>query len=107
VVAALPLPDDPVLRAALTEPVAFWGGVFAGALGLDEKEEPLRGWVERTAAAAGVRTPPGRWAAGAAPSPCRVLSCWELPTWLPAIHWRRCGPARREQRPTRAWVNAP
>ena len=36
------------------EPVAFWGGVFAGALGLSELDEPLRGWVERTAEQAGV-----------------------------------------------------
>lgn len=34
--------------------MAFWGGVFAGALGLSELDEPLRGWVERTAEQAGV-----------------------------------------------------
>ncbi|KAI8462983.1 MAG: hypothetical protein J3K34DRAFT_162153 [Monoraphidium minutum] len=51
------LPSDPVVRAALKEPVAFFGGVFAGALGLSERDEPLRGWVERTAAQAGVPPP--------------------------------------------------
>ena len=36
------------------EPVAFWGGVFAGALGLNVDEDPLRGWLQRTAADAQV-----------------------------------------------------
>jgi len=44
--------------------VAFWGGIFAGALKLDMAEEPLRGWVRRTAGsdgegdAAGMPPPP-------------------------------------------------
>ncbi len=40
--------------AASQEPVAFWGGVFAGALGLNVDEDPLRGWLQRTAADAQV-----------------------------------------------------
>ena len=41
---------------ALQEPVAFWGGVFAGFLALDVEEEPLKGWIARTSADAGVCT---------------------------------------------------
>lgn len=40
--------------AASQEPVAFWGGVFAGALGLNVDEDPLRSWLQRTAADAQV-----------------------------------------------------
>jgi len=36
------------------EPIAFFGGVFAGLLRLDLKEEPLREWVARTSEAAGL-----------------------------------------------------
>lgn len=36
------------------EPVAFLGGVLAGVLGLNLKEDPLRSWLERTSAEAGV-----------------------------------------------------
>jgi hypothetical protein len=32
----------------LQEPVAFWGGVFAGILRLDLNEEPLKEWITRT-----------------------------------------------------------
>lgn len=46
-------PDDPLARAALTQPVAFLGGLVAGALRIDLNEEPLREWVRETAAAAG------------------------------------------------------
>ena len=48
--------DDPLLRKAMKEPVAFFGGVFAGLLGLsvDEPGSPLTAWVDSTAAAAGV-----------------------------------------------------
>ncbi|CAL5222408.1 g4767 [Coccomyxa viridis] len=42
--------SDPILRRALKEPVAFWGGFTAGALALNLKEDPLRSWIERTAA---------------------------------------------------------
>ena len=34
--------------------MAFWGGVFAGTLGLNVDEDPLRGWLQRTAADAQV-----------------------------------------------------
>ena len=49
--------DDPLLRKAMKEPVAFFGGVFAGLLGLsvDEPGSPLTAWVDSTATAAGVR----------------------------------------------------
>ena len=43
-------------RLGVQEPVAFAGGVFAGALGLNLQEEPLKGWVERTKTQAGVRS---------------------------------------------------
>ena len=46
--------DDPLLRRALREPVAFFGGVFAGMLGLSVDDEPLREWVDRTSEAAGM-----------------------------------------------------
>ncbi len=38
----------------MQEPVAFWGGFTAGALALNLKEDPLRTWIERTAAGAQV-----------------------------------------------------
>ncbi|KAK7269017.1 hypothetical protein RIF29_21732 [Crotalaria pallida] len=46
--------QDPVLKEALKEPVAFLGGVFAGILRLDLNEEPLKEWITRTAEAAGI-----------------------------------------------------
>jgi len=36
------------------EPIAFFGGVFAGLLRLDLNEEPLREWVAQTSEAAGL-----------------------------------------------------
>ncbi|CAA6666608.1 unnamed protein product [Spirodela intermedia] len=45
--------DDPIFKEALKEPVAFMGGVFAGLLRLDLKEEPLKDWIAKTAEAAG------------------------------------------------------
>ena len=33
------------MRQALKEPVAFFGGVFAGVLGLSTTDEPLKAWV--------------------------------------------------------------
>ncbi|CAL0321079.1 unnamed protein product [Lupinus luteus] len=48
--------QDPVLKEALKEPVAFLGGVFAGVLRLDLNEEPLKEWITRTAEAAGIST---------------------------------------------------
>lgn len=52
--------EDPLLRQALKEPVAFFGGMFAGALGLSTTDEPLKAWVEKTSEAAGVRVVGGR-----------------------------------------------
>jgi hypothetical protein len=46
--------DDPILKEVLKEPIAFFGGVFAGLLRLDLNEEPLREWVARTSEAAGL-----------------------------------------------------
>ncbi|XP_040998890.1 UPF0426 protein At1g28150, chloroplastic isoform X2 [Juglans microcarpa x Juglans regia] len=46
--------DEPILKEALKEPVAFMGGMFAGLLRLDLKEEPLKEWIERTVEASGV-----------------------------------------------------
>ncbi|KAJ9526559.1 hypothetical protein V8C86DRAFT_2460789, partial [Haematococcus lacustris] len=40
--------EDPVLRTAVKEPLAFWGGMFAGALRLNLNDDPLRSWIERT-----------------------------------------------------------
>lgn len=48
------------------EPLAFWGGVFAGALRLNLQEDPLRAWLDRTARAAQVQ--------------------WCNPSW----HWSSC-----------------
>lgn len=47
--------DDPIVKEALKEPLAFLGGVFAGVLRLDMNEDPLREWVTRTSSAAGVQ----------------------------------------------------
>ncbi|XP_022137739.1 UPF0426 protein At1g28150, chloroplastic [Momordica charantia] len=46
--------EDPVLKEALKEPVAFAGGLFAGLLRLDLNEEPLKEWVKRTVESAGI-----------------------------------------------------
>eukprot|EP00199_Chlamydomonas_sp_CCMP681_P003791 CAMPEP_0119104144 /NCGR_PEP_ID=MMETSP1180-20130426/2434_1 /TAXON_ID=3052 ORGANISM="Chlamydomonas cf sp, Strain CCMP681" /NCGR_SAMPLE_ID=MMETSP1180 /ASSEMBLY_ACC=CAM_ASM_000741 /LENGTH=89 /DNA_ID=CAMNT_0007088825 /DNA_START=110 /DNA_END=380 /DNA_ORIENTATION=- len=51
---------DRILRAAIKEPLAFWGGMFAGALGLNLKEDPLRAWVERTASMVSGSSPNSR-----------------------------------------------
>lgn len=34
--------------------MAFWGGAFAGILGLDLSQDPLKDWLERTSVNAGV-----------------------------------------------------
>ncbi|KAK4428207.1 hypothetical protein Salat_1589700 [Sesamum alatum] len=55
--AFLPIPNltqEPILKEALKEPVAFVGGMFAGLLRLDLKEEPLKEWVSRTVEASGM-----------------------------------------------------
>ncbi|KAL2325241.1 hypothetical protein Fmac_024299 [Flemingia macrophylla] len=46
--------QDPIVKEALKEPVAFFGGIFAGLLRLDLNEEPLKEWVTRTVEAAGI-----------------------------------------------------
>ncbi|XP_054816295.1 UPF0426 protein At1g28150, chloroplastic [Prosopis cineraria] len=46
--------EDPILKEAVKEPVAFMGGIFAGILRLDLEEEPLKEWVTRTVEAAGI-----------------------------------------------------
>ncbi|CAM6028773.1 unnamed protein product [Sphagnum balticum] len=46
--------DDPIFKEVLKEPIAFFGGVFAGLLRLDLNEEPLWEWVARTSEAAGL-----------------------------------------------------
>ena len=45
----------PLVKRAMKEPVAFFGGMFAGFLGLsvDDKDSPLTRWVEATSVAAG------------------------------------------------------
>ncbi|KAI4369917.1 hypothetical protein MLD38_018310 [Melastoma candidum] len=46
--------DEPILKEALKEPVAFLGGVFAGILRLDLNEDPLKEWLTRTVEASGL-----------------------------------------------------
>ncbi|PON57743.1 hypothetical protein PanWU01x14_171050 [Parasponia andersonii] len=46
--------DEPILKEALKEPVAFMGGVFAGLLRLDLNDDPLKEWVSRTVEASGI-----------------------------------------------------
>ncbi|CAN6458265.1 unnamed protein product [Victoria cruziana] len=46
--------NEPILKEAIKEPVAFLGGVFAGLLRLDLSEEPLKEWISRSVEAAGV-----------------------------------------------------
>ncbi|KAL0441222.1 UNVERIFIED_CONTAM: hypothetical protein Sradi_0061100 [Sesamum radiatum] len=48
------LTQQPILKEALKEPVAFVGGMFAGLLRLDLNEEPLKEWVSRTVEASGM-----------------------------------------------------
>ena len=47
--------EDPLIRQAMKEPVAFFGGMFAGFLGLsvDDEASPLSAWVRQTSEAAG------------------------------------------------------
>ncbi|KAH9312836.1 hypothetical protein KI387_027871, partial [Taxus chinensis] len=52
--------EEPLVKEALKEPVAFLGGVFAGLLRLDLQEDPLREWVARTAEAAGINKGKGQ-----------------------------------------------
>ena len=46
-----------MLREAVRSPIAFLGGAFAGALSLSLDEEPLRSWIESTAAQARISAP--------------------------------------------------
>ncbi|XP_021605756.2 uncharacterized protein LOC110610181 isoform X2 [Manihot esculenta] len=46
--------DQPIVKEALKEPVAFLGGMFAGFLRLDLDDEPLKEWVTRTVDASGI-----------------------------------------------------
>ncbi|KAM3319361.1 UPF0426 protein, chloroplastic [Capsicum baccatum] len=46
--------QEPILKQAVKEPVAFAGGIFAGLLRLDLNEDPLKEWVARTVEASGV-----------------------------------------------------
>ncbi|GER38417.1 elongation factor 2 [Striga asiatica] len=46
--------QEPILKEALKEPVAFVGGIFAGLLRLNLNEEPLKEWVSRTVEASGL-----------------------------------------------------
>lgn len=46
--------EDPVIKEALKEPVAFAGGLFAGLLRLDLNEDPLKEWVKKTMESAGL-----------------------------------------------------
>ncbi|XP_015067795.1 UPF0426 protein At1g28150, chloroplastic [Solanum pennellii] len=46
--------QEPILKEALKEPVAFAGGMFAGLLRLDLNDDPLKEWVSRTVEASGV-----------------------------------------------------
>eukprot|EP00798_Chlamydomonas_sp_ICE-L_P008259 gene8259-1528_t len=56
---------DPILRAALKEPVAFWGGIFAGALGLSLDQDPLKSVLDKAAG-------PGAFARAYSRSPCSM-----------------------------------
>ncbi|XP_022885404.1 UPF0426 protein At1g28150, chloroplastic [Olea europaea var. sylvestris] len=46
--------QDPLVKEALKEPVAFLGGMFAGFLRLDLNEDPLKEWVARTVDASAI-----------------------------------------------------
>jgi len=48
--------DDPLLRRAVKEPIAFFGGMAAGMFGLDVGEDgPLKRWVEDASGGGGRR----------------------------------------------------
>ncbi|XP_052182233.1 UPF0426 protein At1g28150, chloroplastic [Diospyros lotus] len=49
-----PIDGPPLLKEAIKEPIAFMGGIFAGILRLDLKEDPLKEWVARTVEASGI-----------------------------------------------------
>ena len=41
----------PLLKAPITQPIAFLGGVCAGILRLDPHEDPLKSWLARATTA--------------------------------------------------------
>ena len=38
---------QPMLQELIQQPVAFMGGFVSGVLGLNPKDEPLKGWLEK------------------------------------------------------------
>ncbi|KAG9442008.1 hypothetical protein H6P81_017862 [Aristolochia fimbriata] len=46
--------EEPIVKEALKEPVAFMSGMVAGFLRLDLSEDPLREWLTRTVEASGI-----------------------------------------------------
>ncbi|XP_068646641.1 UPF0426 protein At1g28150, chloroplastic-like [Aristolochia californica] len=48
--------EEPIVKEALKEPVAFMSGMLAGFLRLDLSEDPLKEWVTRTVEASGITT---------------------------------------------------
>ncbi|KAJ8629433.1 hypothetical protein MRB53_022756 [Persea americana] len=46
--------EDPIVKEALKEPVAFMSGMFAGLLRLDLNDDPLKEWLTRTVEASGI-----------------------------------------------------
>lgn len=46
--------EDPILAKAVAEPVSFLGGIVAGFLALDVKQDPLKTWIDTRAAEAGL-----------------------------------------------------
>jgi len=45
---------DGVVAAALAEPISFLGGIVAGFLALDVKQDPLKSWIDTRAQEAGL-----------------------------------------------------
>ncbi|KAL5982986.1 hypothetical protein ACLOJK_017066 [Asimina triloba] len=46
--------EDPIVKEALKEPVAFASGVCAGLLRLDLNDDPLKEWLTTTVEASGI-----------------------------------------------------
>ncbi|XP_068640916.1 UPF0426 protein At1g28150, chloroplastic-like [Aristolochia californica] len=46
--------EEPIVKEALKEPVAFMSGMLAGFLRLDLSEDPLKEWLTRTVEASGI-----------------------------------------------------
>jgi hypothetical protein len=45
---------DGIVAAAVAEPISFLGGIVAGFLALDVKQDPLKSWIDTRAAEAGL-----------------------------------------------------